>query len=246
MLAQEPIHASRDTERGDAELSVTPTLLARLDWSGRVLTGDALFCQRAVCQQVLAAGGHSLVSVKQNQRRLSDDIALLFDPPAGVRTLPLTDRRETDTLDYGHGRTRERRMVTASTDLVGYLDWPGQAQVLRLERTWREHDHLHRSVGYAITSLGPDRANPAQLLALTRAHWNIENELHRAKDVNLSEDASLIHAGQGPQVIALLRDAALSVLHAAGVRQIAARLRHHSHHPEEAVALVLGPLATHA
>lgn len=70
--------------------------------------------------------------------------------------------------------------------------------------------------------------------------------MHRCKDVNLAEDASLIHAGYGPQIMTLLRDAAIILLHAAGVRQIAARLRQHSQHPEQAVSLVVGALITHA
>lgn len=90
--------------------------------------------------------------------------------------------------------------------------------MLRVERTWREGGVSKRAVRYAITSLPPDRADPTQLLALKRGHWAIENRLHRCKDVNLAEDASVIHAGQGPHVMALLRDAALNVLHLAGVR----------------------------
>jgi hypothetical protein len=62
-------------------------------------------------------------------------------------------------------------------------------------------------------------------------------ELHRVKDVSLGEDRSLIHQGQGPTVMALLRDAAVSLLQRAGVRQITARSRYHSQHPTAAVAL---------
>ena len=75
---------------------------------------------------------------------------------------------------------------------------------------------------------------------------SIENQLHRHKDVTFGEDASLIHAGQGPTVMALLRDAAVNLLHGAGIRRIAACLRLHSQHPERAVALVVGPLQTGA
>jgi hypothetical protein len=38
-------------------MTVAPALLARLPWPGRVLTGEALLCQRHLCQQVLDAGG---------------------------------------------------------------------------------------------------------------------------------------------------------------------------------------------
>jgi predicted transposase YbfD/YdcC len=242
VLAHEPIAASAGTDKGEAELTVAPALLARIDWHGRVLTGDALFCQRAICRQVLAAGGDFVLAVKENQGRLYGDIRLLFDPPPDVDALPLSDRRTTRTIDYGHGRTREVRELVASTDLRGYLDWPGQAQVFRVERTWREQGARKRVVRYGITSLAPEAADPARLLALKRGHWTVENRVHRRKDVTFGEDASLIHAGQGPTVMALLRDAAVSLLHRAGVHRVAARLRRHSQHPAEAVALVVGPL----
>ena len=79
VLAHEPITAGAD--KAEAELTVAPALLARIDWRGRVLTGDALFCQRALCRQVMQAGGDYLLLVKENQGTLSRDIHLLFDPP---------------------------------------------------------------------------------------------------------------------------------------------------------------------
>lgn len=98
---------------------------------------------------------------------------------------------------------------------------------------------------YGITSLSPTAGPPERLLALKRGHWQIENRLHRSKDVALGEDASLIHSGQGPTVMALLRETALSLLYRAGIRQITARLRYHSQYPDAAVALLLAP-STHA
>jgi hypothetical protein len=80
------------------------------------------------------------------------------------------------------------------------------------------------------------------LLALKRGHWAIENRLHRTKDVTLGEDQSTLHTGQGPIVMAFLRDAALSLLHRAGVHQITARLREYAQDPDPALALVVTPL----
>jgi predicted transposase YbfD/YdcC len=244
VLAHEPVEGGVD--KAEAELTVAPALLARVDWRGRVLTGDALFCQTALCAQVREAGGDYVLLVKENQGALYRDIQLLFDPSADVPAAPLTDRRAARTLESGHGRVMERRELVASTDLSGYLDWPGAAQVFRLERTWRERGEAKRTLRYGITSLAPEAADAARLLALRRGHWSIENRLHRHKDVNFGEDASLVHAGQGPTVMALLRDAALSLLHQAGVRRIASHLRRHSQQPERAVALVVGPLPTGA
>ncbi len=90
----------------------------------------------------------------------------------------------------------------------------------------------------------PDRTDTGRLLARTRGHWGIEIGLHWAKDINLGEDASPIHAGQEPTVMALLRDAAVSVLHLDEVTRIVTRLRRHGQHPERAVTLIVDPLPT--
>lgn len=232
VLAQEPVE--HGTDKQEAELTVAPELVAAIDWPGRVLTGDALSCQRDLCQQVCAASGEYLLVVTANQPRLSGDLELFF-------ALPLLDQREARTIDQGHGRTAEVRHLIASADPAAYLDWPGVAQGFRLERTWTERGTVKRQVRYGITSLPPEVGTAPRLLALKRGHWGIENLLHRAKDVTLGEDASLVHTGQGPIVIALLRDAALNLLRRSGCQQITSRLRHLSQHPDEAAALLLRP-----
>jgi predicted transposase YbfD/YdcC len=243
VLAQEPIEQGE--EKSEAELTVAPALIARVAWPGRVLTGDALFCQRTLCQQVCDAGGDYVLLGKENQPALYDAIALLFDPPADLGALPLLDRREVRTVDRGHGRQQDTRHLVASTDLTDYLDWPYLAQVFRLARTWREHSVAKRELHYGISSLSPTAGPPARLLGLKRAHWKIENGLHRVKDVTLGEDQSTTHTGQGPTVLAMLRDAALNLLRRAGIHQIAARLRAHSQDPAAAIALVLAAPPPH-
>lgn len=236
VLAQVPITVAADKAEG--ELTVAPALIARLTWHGRVMTGDALFCQRNLCEQVLKAGGDYLIIVKANQPTLFDDLQLLFDPPHP--TLPLTDRREAQSRDNGHGRHDEVRRLVASTDLMGYSDWPGLVQAFRWERQWREHAPKPPEVLYGITSLPPECANAAQLLQLKRGHWCIENGLHYVKDVTMGEDRSLIHVQHGPNIVAMLRDAALNLLRRTGQQAIARSLRYHSSHPEVAVSLVRG------
>lgn len=59
------------------------TLLESLVPRGRLVTGDAIFCQRDFCRHVIGQGGDSLVIVKENQPTLRDDIAAAF-APAGV------------------------------------------------------------------------------------------------------------------------------------------------------------------
>jgi hypothetical protein len=70
------------------------------------------------------------------------------------------------------------------------------------------------------------QAPPARLLALTRAHWTIEHRLHWVRDVTFDEDRSRIRRGAGPQVMATVRNLAISLLRLAGAPLIAPALRH--------------------
>ena len=63
---------------------------------------------------------------------------------------------------------------------------------------------------YGITSLSPEVEE--DLLKLRREHWTIENKVHWVRDTVLGEDASQARTGSIPQVIAALRNTAMSVL----------------------------------
>ena len=62
-------------------------LLRGMVLEGRVVTGDAMFCQRDLCAQIVEQGGDYLFTVKGNQLGLERDIAAGFGFEAGVRSI---------------------------------------------------------------------------------------------------------------------------------------------------------------
>ena len=79
---------------------------------------------------------------------------------------------------------------------------------------------------YGVTSLvGTTKDAAARVLALVRGHWRIENSLHWVRDVTFDEDRSQVRKGNGPRVMATLRNLAISVLRLAGASSIAKALR---------------------
>jgi predicted transposase YbfD/YdcC len=130
--------------------------------------------------------------------------------------------------------------VTTSTWLNDYRrDWPQLAQVVRVERERRIGGETAVEVGYYITSLGRERADAARLGELIRAHWGIENRLHHVRDVTWGEDACRVRKGNGPQLLAALRNTANYLLGRARAPSKAAATRRFAAHPHEAVTLVL-------
>ena len=109
--------------------------------------------------------------------------------------------------------------------LNDYLDWPGVAQVCRIETEVTRGDRATVEVSYAITSVPRRQGDAATLLGWHRGHWGIENRLHWVRDVTMGEDANRTRVGSGPQVLAALRNAAISHLRVLGSTNIAASLR---------------------
>jgi predicted transposase YbfD/YdcC len=74
VLSQMPV----DDKTNEAKTALE--LLKGLVLQGRVVTGDAMFCQRDVCQVIVDSGGDYFLIVKDNQPTLRNDIAADFQP----------------------------------------------------------------------------------------------------------------------------------------------------------------------
>lgn len=73
---------SHEASRGKGlEIPDALKLLARLDLRDRIVTGDAIFCQRAIAQTVVDAGGDYLLPVKNNQKTLRENTETAFAEP---------------------------------------------------------------------------------------------------------------------------------------------------------------------
>lgn len=214
------------------EIGAFDAVLVELVLDGILVTTDALLTQRRLAQTILERGGQYLLEVKENQPTTLEAIEVLFADPHAVTSAA-------SSLDL-HGNRIERRSLRASTELVGYLDWPGLAQVLCVERrvTDKGTGVVRREMACAITSLAPEQATPAQLLTAWRAHWHIENKLHYVRDVTFDEDRSQVRAGHIPQVMATLRNTAIGLLRIAQQPNIAAACRRYAAQPALALAAV--------
>lgn len=221
VLAQVAL-ADRTSEQGQFD-----DLLEDLTLTGLVLTTDALHTQVSTAQKILDRGGDYLFVVKENQPTLRQEVELVFQ----TTTLApgVEQSRSTDT----HGSRIETRELAVSSAMHGLSDWPGLHQVMKLERTVinKTSGEVREELVYGVTSLSPQRATPAQLNELWRKHWTIENKLHWVRDVTFDEDRSTVRSGKAPQVMAAIRNVAISLLRLRGVTNIAAALRRYAAQP---------------
>jgi hypothetical protein len=120
--------------------------------------------------------------------------------------------RRAETVEKGHGRIETRRIAVRPIPSRLDRDWPGATRIVRLERLRELKDRCQRQVVYAITSIPPEAMDAEALLALARAHWQVENRLFRVRDGTFAEDACRVRTGNAPQTLAHLRDASLTLI----------------------------------
>jgi predicted transposase YbfD/YdcC len=229
MLAQRAV-ASKENE-----ISAVPDLLLPVLIKGRIWSADAMHTQKKMCRQLTQNGGDYVLIAKDNQPTTRSDLELFFEDPEADRS----DWQSTTTCEKGHGRL-EKRTLTTSTGLTDYFakQWPGIAQVFRLERSVSEKGQHRSSVVYGFTSLSPKRASAKFLLELNRSHWSIENRSHWRRDVILGEDHSQVRTGRAPEVLAALNTTVLALMDFLHVPNVANQMRFYQAHPLEALRLL--------
>jgi predicted transposase YbfD/YdcC len=217
-------------EKGN-EVAAFTTLLDDLDLTDVLITADAAHTNRNHADYLHQRGGHYLLTAKLNQPTLLRRLRALPWKQIGVAG------RE---RGRGHGRVETRTISVVSLhpcpDGGGeFFPHAGQAiKVVRRRRALGSRKWTTVTV-YAITSLTVLQADPTLLARWLRGHWAIE-ALHWVRDVTFDEDRSQIRTGNGPQIMAALRNLVITALRLAGVTNIAAALRHHARHPHRPLA----------
>ncbi len=223
------------------EITAALQLLKTLPLDGVIITGDAIFTQREICRVIIDGGGDYFFTVKDNQPTLRSDIGLAFEPSSPTEEWsPAPDWRRTETIEKGHGRIETRQLeITAS--LAEHLapSRAGLAQVRRLTRERIVRGKISIETAYAITSLPADKAGADRLLRLSRDHWGIENKLHYVRDVSCREDQSRTNAGHAPQVLAAVRNTALTLLRRLGFKPVEG-FEHFAEYRQAAIDAVFG------
>jgi hypothetical protein len=80
---------------------------------------------------------------------------------------------------------------------------------------------------YAIASPPTAQASPPYPAEILRGHWTVEDRLHWVRDVTFGEDLSQVRTGNGPRVMATVRNLGISILRLTDATNIAASRRPH-------------------
>ncbi len=194
------------------EITAMPQLLELLDLHDKIVTTDAMGCQKAIAETIVAGGGDYILAVKENQPTLHAELRAAFataaPPPARSPRLYTTD-------DHGHGREEQRTVqvlpargqlsAAQSAAWMGVLTLVMVTRLVGCDATGVESIE----VSYFLSSLRP---NARRIGTAIRGHWSIENGLHWVLDVVFREDARRVYDRTAAENVAFLNRLALSLL----------------------------------
>jgi predicted transposase YbfD/YdcC len=194
------------------EISAIPQLLRALEVSGCIVTIDAIGCQTEIAETIIDQQADYVLSLKENQGHLYEDVDLLFDDleKSHYKAYPFDYHK---TVNKNHGRLEIRECWTISDAQVlrhlrGFENWKNLTTVSRIRAQRQIGQEKSCEDRYHIASI----TGAKRVLGAVRSHWGIENELHWTLDIAFDEDRCRVRKDNGPENFAILRHIALNLL----------------------------------
>jgi hypothetical protein len=177
-----PIRVDAKTNEHQAALELLDILPQRAE--GHLISGEAICCQRDLCEKVIERGDDDLLAVKDNQPSLvanlnagrsSAEHARTFPPTGRIAAseVPLRPRFFARIVERSRGRVEIRTLDTTSIRTC-FGTWEGRKQGFRLTRQITRDGKTTEDVVHGITRRSEERANASRLLELVRQHWGVE------------------------------------------------------------------------
>jgi predicted transposase YbfD/YdcC len=193
------------------EITAIPKLLELLDVSGAMVSIDALGCQKEIAAKIRSGGGDYVLSVKDNQPHLLEDIRQCFANGLDTDFAGLDYSYHEECYD-GHGRV-EKHSVYTILNPAGIRDAALWQDLKAITMVFSERQQAGKEKAEELRYYIGSRASKAKAYAnFVRSHWGIENGLHWVLDVSFDEDGCRMRTDHSPENMALLRRLALCLL----------------------------------
>lgn len=198
-------------EEKSNEITAIPKLLEMLEVNGCIITIDAMGTQKEIAEKIVEKGADYILSLKENQKTLYNDIKLYLDDIVKDKEV-IKSSNYHKTVEKGHGRIEIRECVISEE--IGWLhnksEWAGLHGIGAIYCEIEENGKKSKQSHYFIYSCKGMTAN--QIMKHKRSHWSIENCLHWVLDMAFREDESRARKDNSAENFNVLRQIAFNIL----------------------------------
>ena len=198
-------------EEKSNEITAIPKLLEMLEINGCIVTIDAMGTQTAIADAIIDKGADYILSLKENQKTLYNDVKLYLDDIRKEKNILERDNYF-KTVEKGHGRIETRECIISEdiSWLNNRTEWNSLHGIGAIYCVIEENNSKSKQSHYFIYSC--KGLNAEQIMKHKRSHWSIENNLHWVLDMAFREDESRARKDNSAENFNVLRQIALNIL----------------------------------
>ena len=192
------------------EIPAVRELIEMLDIEGKVLTMDAMHCQKETVEKIIDKKGDYVVQLKANHGTFHEDVYAMFDDKYIDETDRDCEYEIYSTMEKNHGRIEKRTcyVLNEIAFFTNYInDWKGLKKIFAVKREVERDGKTTKEISCYLSS---KNASAEKLLSYTRNHWKIES-MHHILDVSFDEDNCRLYSQKAQENMNIFRKGAISI-----------------------------------
>ena len=192
------------------EIPAVKELIEMLDIEGKVLTMDAMHCQKETVEKIIDNKGDYVVQLKANQGTFHEDVYAMFDNKYIDETDTDCEYEIYSTMEKSHGRIEKRTcyVLNEIAFFTNYIaEWKGLKKIFAVKREVEKDGKKTTETSCYLSSKNTTAEN---LLRYTRNHWKIES-MHHILDVTYDEDRCKLLTQRAQENLNIFRKMGVSI-----------------------------------
>ena len=192
------------------EIPAVQELIDMLDIKGKVVTADAMHCQKETARKIIEKKGDYVLQLKANQGNFYKDVYAMFDD----KYMNIADKdceyEIYSTIEKSHGRIEKRTCYVLNeveyfTDYIA--EWKGLKKIFAIKREVEKNEEKTSEISCYLSS---KKGSAKELMGYTRKHWEIE-AMHHILDVTYNEDNCQLYQKNAQENMNIFRKMGISV-----------------------------------
>ena len=200
----------RTVDSKSNEIPAVRELIEMLDIEGKVLTMDAMHCQKETVEKIIDNKGDYVVQLKANQGTFHEDVYAMFDDEYMDEADKDCEYEIFSTIEKSHGRIEKRTcyVLNEIAFFTNYIsEWKGLKKIFAVKREIERDGKITKEISCYLSS---KNTSAEKLLSYTRNHWKIES-MHHILDVSFDEDNCRLYSQRAQENMNIFRKFAISI-----------------------------------